>query len=87
MPSEFNLVHSFSQEIRREFAYPCLFFIRPKGKQVLKKCSSFRFADKTNPSWTMTAAPLKPYTEKKLYSKGKLKKGGLEVDTLIQLMA
>jgi hypothetical protein len=45
-------------------------------------------ADKTNPqAGPMTAAPLKPYTEKRLYSKGKVKKGELEVDTLIQLMA
>jgi hypothetical protein len=35
----------------------------------------------------MTAPPLKPYTEKRLYSKGKVKKGELEVDYLIQLMA
>jgi hypothetical protein len=35
----------------------------------------------------MTVPPLKPYTEKRLYSKGKVKKGELEVDYLIQLMA
>ena len=47
-----------------------------------------QIADKTNPqAGPMTATPLKPYTEKRLYSKGKVKKGELEVDYLIQLMA
>jgi hypothetical protein len=35
----------------------------------------------------MTGTPLKPYTEKRLYSKKKVKKGELEVDSLVQLMA
>ncbi len=45
-------------------------------------------ADRTNPqAGPMNAAPLKPYTEKRSYLKGKMKKGELEVDYLIQLMA
>ena len=47
-----------------------------------------QIADKTNPqAGPMSVPPLKPYIEKRLYSKGELKKGELEVDYLIQLMA
>jgi hypothetical protein len=88
LPSEFNLVHSFSQENPGESSLTrAYFFIKPKGKQV-EEMLILQVADKTNPqAGPMTAAPLKPYTEKRLYSKGKVKKGELEVDTLIQLMA
>ncbi len=88
LPSEFNLVHSFSQENPEASSLTrAYFFIKPKGKQV-EEMLILQVADKTNPqAGPMTAAPLKPYTEKRLYSKGKVKKGKLEVDTLIQLMA
>lgn len=88
LPSEFNLVHSFSQENPEESSLTrAYFFIKPKGKQV-EEMLILQVADKTNPqAGPMTAAPLKPYTEKRLYSKGKVKKGELELDTLIQLMA
>jgi hypothetical protein len=88
LPSEFNLVHSFSQENPGESSLTrAYFFVKPKGKQV-DEMLILQVADKTNPqAGPMTAPPLKPYTEKRLYSKGKVKKGELEVDTLIQLMA
>jgi hypothetical protein len=88
LPSEFNLVHSFSQENPGESSLTrAYFFVKPKGKQV-EEMFILQVADKTNPqAGPMTAAPLKPYTEKRLYSKGKVKKGELEVDYLIQLMA
>ena len=35
----------------------------------------------------MIVPPLKPYSEKKMYQKGKVKKGNVEADFLIQLMA
>ena len=88
LPSDFNLIHSFSQENPGESSLTrAYFFIKTKGKQV-EEMLILQVADKTNPqAGPMTAAPLKPYTEKKLYSKGKVKKGELEMDTLIQLMA
>jgi hypothetical protein len=88
LPSDFNLVHSFSQENPGESSLTrAYFFIKPKGKQV-EEMLILQVADKTNPqAGPMTAVPLKPYTEKRLYSKGKVKKGELEVDYLIQLMA
>lgn len=47
-----------------------------------------QIADKTNPqALPMTAPALKPYSEKGVYSKGKVKKGDLEIEYLLQLMA
>lgn len=88
LPSEFNLVHSFSHENPGESSLTRVYFlVKTKGKQV-EEMLILQIADKTNPqAGPMTVAPLKPYTEKRLYSKGKVKKGELEMDSLIQLMA
>ena len=88
LPTEFNLVHSFSQENPGESSLTRVYFlVKPQGKQV-EEMLILQIADKTNPqAGPMTVTPLKPYTEKRLYSKGKVKKGELEVDYLIQLMA
>ncbi len=88
LPAEFNLVHSFSQENPGESSLTRVYFlVKPRGKQV-EEMLILQIADKTNPqAGPMTVTPLKPYTEKRLYSKGKVKKGELEVDYLIQLMA
>ncbi len=46
-----------------------------------------QIADRTNPqAGPMDALPLKPYTEKGSYLRGKIKKGELEVGYLIQCM-
>jgi hypothetical protein len=88
LPSEFDLVHSFSHENQKENSLTRVyFFVKTKGKQV-EEMLILQIADKTNPqAEPMTAAPLKPYTEQRLYSKGKVIKGKLEVDYLIQSMA
>ena len=88
LPSDFNLIHSFSQENPGESSLTRIYFlVKTKGKQV-EEMLILQIADKTNPqAGPMTAAPLKPYTEKRLYSKGKVKKGELEEDYLLQLMA
>jgi hypothetical protein len=88
LPSEFNLVHSFSHENPEESSLTRIyFFVSAKGKQV-EEMLILQIADKTNPqAGPMTVTSLKPYAEKRLYSKGRVKKGELEVDTLIQLMA
>jgi hypothetical protein len=87
-PSEFSLVHSFSHENPEESSLTRVyFFVSAKGKQV-EEMLILQIADKTNPqAGPMTVTSLKPYAEKRLYSKGRVKKGGLEVDTLVQLMA
>jgi hypothetical protein len=88
LPSEFDLVHSSSHESPGESSLTRVYFlVKAKGKQI-EEMLIVQIADKTNPqAGPMTAAPLKPYTEKRLYSKGKVKKGELEVNYLIQLMA
>jgi hypothetical protein len=88
LPSEFNLVHSFSHENPRENSLTRVYFlVKTKGKQV-EEMLILQIADRTNPqAGPMTVTPLKPYTEKRMYSKGKVKRGELEVDHLVQLMA
>lgn len=88
LPSEFNLVHSFTHENPRESSVTRVYFlVRTKGKQV-EEMLILQIADKINPqAGPMTAPPLKPYTEKRMYSKGEVIKGKLEVDYLIQSMA
>ncbi|NWG03463.1 MAG: hypothetical protein HXY44_11475 [Syntrophaceae bacterium] len=88
LPGAFNLAHSSSYENPRENSLTRVFFlVNAKEKQV-EEMLILQIADKTNPQADpMTVPPLKPYAEKRLYSKGKVKKGELEVDYLIQLMA
>ena len=88
LPSDFNLVHSFSHENPGESSLTRVYFlVKSKEKQV-EEMLILQIADKTNPqAEPMTAPPLKAYTEKRLYSKGKVKKGQIEVDYLTQFMA
>jgi len=88
LPSEFQWMHSSSVEYPKENSLTrSYFFIKQKEKQV-EEMLIVQIADKTNPqAGPMSVPPLKPYIEKRLYSKGELKKGELEVDYLIQLMA
>jgi hypothetical protein len=88
LPSEFNLVHSFTHQNPRESSVTRVYFlVKTRGKQV-EEMLILQIADKTNPqAGPMTAPPLKPYTEKGMYSKGEVKKGEMEVGYLIQLMA
>ena len=87
LPSAFSLVYSFSHENPGESSLTRVYFlVKTKGKQV-EEMLILQIADKTNPqAGPMTTAPLKPYSEERMYSKGSLKKGGLEVDYLIQSM-
>jgi hypothetical protein len=87
LPSELNMIHSFSHDNPEENSLTRVyFFIKAKGKQI-EEMFILQIADKTNPrAEPMTVPPLKPNTEERLYSKGKAKQDGLEVDYLIQLM-
>jgi len=87
LPSEFRLIHSFSHPNPAENSLTRVyFFIKTKEKQV-EEMLILQIADKTNPqAGLMTVPPLKPYTERRTYSKGRVKKEGVEVDYLIQLM-
>ena len=88
LPSEFQLVHSSSMESPKENSLTRAYFlIKEKSKQV-EEMFILQIADKTNPqAGPITAPPLKPYTENRMYSKSKIKRGDLEMDYLIQLMA
>jgi hypothetical protein len=87
LPSEFNLVHTFSHENPGESSLTRIFFlVKTKEKQV-EEMLILQIADKANPqAGPMTAPPLKPYSEERMYSKGRFKKGNLESDYLVQLM-
>jgi hypothetical protein len=88
LPSELRSIHSFSQEHPDENSITrAYFFIKEKNRYV-EEMLIVQIADKINPqAGPMTAHQLKPYTEKRMYSKSKIKKAELEVDYLIQLMA
>jgi hypothetical protein len=87
LPSELKMIHSFSHENPEENSLTRVyFFIRTREKQ-LEEMMIVQIADKTNPrAEPMTVPPLRPYTEKRLYSKGKVKKGELEMEYLMQWM-
>jgi hypothetical protein len=87
-PTELQLAHSSALEYPNENSRTrSYFFIKEKEKQV-EEMLIIQIADKTNPqAEAMTVPPLKPETTKRMYSYGKIKKSGLEVDYLIQLMA
>ncbi len=88
LPTELQLAHSSTVEYPNESSLTrSYFFIKEKEKQI-EEMLIIQIADKTNPqAEAMTAPPLKPETTKRMYSNGKIKKGGLEVDYLIQSMA
>lgn len=88
LPVELNLVDFFSHENPGESSLTRIYFlVKPKGKQI-EEMLILQVADKTNPQASpMTAPLLKPYTEERMYQKGKIKKGDLEMNYLIQLMA
>jgi len=88
VPSELNLVHSFSHENPGENSLTRVYFlVKTKGKQV-EEMLILQIADKTNPqAGPMTIPPLKPYVEERMYRRDKVTKGELVVNYLIQLMA
>lgn len=88
LPSELNLIHSFLHENPGESSLTRVYFFVKSKEKLVEEMLILQIADRTNPqAGPMTAPPLKPYTEKKLYSNGKVKKGEMEVDYLTQLMA
>lgn len=88
LPSEYRLIHSFSHDNPTESSLTRVyFFIKEKGKKV-EEMFIVQISDKTNPqAFPMTGPSLKPYTEKRMYSKAKIKKGDLEIEHMSQLMA
>jgi hypothetical protein len=88
LPSELRLTHSFSHDNPKENSLTRVYLLtRERNKQV-EEMLFVQIADKTNPqAGPMTAPPLRPYDDKRMYLKDRKKKGELEVDYLVQLMA
>ena len=88
LPSEFRLIHSFSQENPSENSLTRGYFlIKEKNKQV-EEMLILQIGDRTNPQAEPIQAPsLKPYREKGMYLKDRKKRGDLEIERLIQLFA
>jgi len=88
LPSEYRLIHSFSHDNPAESSLTRVYFYIKDREKKAEEMFIVQIADKTNPQASpMTAPSLKPYSEKRMYSKGKIKKGDLEIDHLTQLMA
>jgi hypothetical protein len=87
LPSELQWAHAFSSEHPAENSLTrAVFLIREMKKQV-EEMLIIQIAEKTNPqAGPMMVPPLKPYDEKRIYIKGKIKKGDAEVEYLNQLM-
>lgn len=88
MPSALRLIHDYSHENPKENSLTRVYFLLRENKKQVEEMLIVQIADKTNPqAGPMTVPPLRPYTEKRMYSKDTLKKGEVEIDYLIQLMA
>jgi hypothetical protein len=88
LPSEFRLIHSFSQEYPEENSATRVYLLTKERNKQVEEMLIVQVADRTNPQAEPMQAPsLKPYTEKRMYLKDKKKKGALQVDFLLQLMA
>ncbi|MBM4340737.1 MAG: hypothetical protein FJ110_14490 [Deltaproteobacteria bacterium] len=88
LPSEYRFIHSFSHDNPAESSLTRVYFFIKEREKKTEEMFIVQISDKTNPqALPMTAPPLKPYTEKRMYSKAKMKKGDLEIEHLCQLMA
>jgi hypothetical protein len=88
LPSDLQWVHSSSVEHPSESSLTRTdYFIRDQKKQI-DEMLIVQIAAKTNPqAGPMAIPPLKPFSEKRMVAKGKIKRGDVEVEFLIQLMA
>ncbi|MCX8117743.1 MAG: hypothetical protein N3G78_07430 [Desulfobacterota bacterium] len=88
VPLHLKLVHAFSHENPSESSLTRVYFYIAEKNKIIEEMFIVQIADKTNPqALPMTAPALKPYIEKRAYSKGKVKRGDLDIEYLIQLMA
>ena len=88
LPSEFYLVHSFSQDFPVENSRTRAYiFIKEKNREI-EELLIVQIADRTNPqAGPITAPQLKPYKNERMYTEGKEFKNGIEINYMIQLMA
>ena len=88
LPSELKWVHSYFFENPKENSLTRVYLYIKEKDRKLEELLIIQIADKTNPqALPMTTPSLKPYTESRMYSRDRLKKGDLEIEYLTQLMA
>jgi len=88
LPSELKWVHSYFFENPKENSLTRVYLYIKEKDRKLEELLIIQIADKTNPqALPMTTPSLKPYTESRMYSMDRLKKGDLEIEYLTQLMA
>jgi hypothetical protein len=88
LPSEFRLIHSFSQEHSGENSLTRGYFLIKEKNKKVEEMLVLQIADRTNPqAEPIQAPPLKAYTENKSYLMEKKRRGDLEIERLIQLFA
>src|SRR4030042_2584567 len=87
LPSELRLVHSLSTDHPRESSRTRVYLLIKEQKKQVQDLLILQIAEKTNPqAEPMTAPPLKPSSEERMYFKGQLKKEQRQIDYLSQLM-
>lgn len=88
LPSELDLIYSFSHENPGENSLTHVYFLaKTKGKQI-EEMLILQIADRTGPPvGAMTVPALSPYAEKRMFLKDRVRRGELTIDYLVQLMA
>jgi len=88
LPSEFRLIHFSSRANPSEGSLTrAYYFVKAKEKDV-QEMLIVEIADRTNPqAGPITTPALKPFTEKRMYLKDRMKRGEFRGNYLIQLMA
>jgi hypothetical protein len=88
LPSEFELVDFSSLDYPGENSRTRTYVCVKKNKIQAEEILIVQVADKTNPqAEPMSAPPLRPYNEKRMYLKDKKKRGEFQLDYLIQVIA
>lgn len=88
LPSDLQWVHSASADHPAESSVTRTFLLVREAKKEIEEMLIVQIADRTNPqAGPMVVPPMKPYAEKKMYLRGKVQKGEIEVESMIQLMA
>ena len=88
LPSELDLVYSFSHENPGENSLTRVYFLAKTKEKQIEQMLILQIADRTGPPLgPMTVSALRPYAEKRMFVKDRVRKGELTIDYLIQLMA
>ncbi len=88
LPSELNLVYSFSHENPGENSITRVFFLAKTREKQVEEMLILQIADRTGAlAVPMTVPALRPYTEERMFLKGRVRKGRVTINYLIQAMA